>query len=66
MTARWIATPPTKEIASVAKNAPQNGKPWLTWSVQAMYVANIAISPWAKLMTPVERWMITSASAREA
>ncbi len=31
-----------------------------------MYVESSAISPWAKLMTPVERWMITSASASSA
>ena len=35
-------------------------------SVQAMYVESVAISPCAKLMTPVERWMITSARARSA
>ena len=33
-------------------------------SVQAMNVVNIAISPWAKLMIPVARWIRTSASAR--
>ena len=35
-------------------------------SHQAMYVENIAISPCAKLMTPVARWMSTSASASTA
>ena len=28
-----------------------------------MYVENVAISPWAKLITPVARWISTSASA---
>jgi hypothetical protein len=31
-----------------------------------MYADSVAISPCAKLMTPVERWMITSASASAA
>jgi hypothetical protein len=31
-----------------------------------MYVERVAISPCEKLMTPVERWIITSARASEA
>ena len=41
-------------------------QPWFVVSVQAMYVENIAISPCAKLMTPVARWISTSASASDA
>ena len=40
--------------------------PWCAMSAHAMYVDSVAISPCAKLMTPVERWMITSASASSA
>ena len=46
---RWISSPPTNEIATVAKNATQYGQPACI-SAQAMNVLNIAISPWAKLM----------------
>ena len=38
-------------------NAGQYEKPWFVVSVQAMYVENVAISPWAKLITPVARWI---------
>ena len=61
-----MATPPANEKASVTTNAGQYGQPWFAVSVQGMYVENIAISPWAKLMTPVARWMSTSASASDA
>jgi len=54
ITARSSATPPANEIASVRKNASQNESPWWT-SDHAMKVENIAISPCAKLTTPVER-----------
>ena len=62
----WIAAPPTKEARSVNANAGQYPQPWFVVSVQAMYVENVAISPCAKLMTPVARLMRTSASASEA
>src|SRR5580765_414023 len=49
-----IPTPPKNEVATVRKNAAQYESPWWT-SDQAMKVENIAISPCAKLTTPVER-----------
>ena len=54
MTVRSIAIPPRNAIPSVAKNAPQYPKPQCI-SCQAMYVVNIAIAPWAKLITSVAR-----------
>ena len=45
--------------------AGQYDQPWFVVSVQGMYVENVAISPWAKLITPVARWIRTSASASE-
>ena len=36
-------------------NAGQYENPWFVVSAQAMYVENVAISPWAKLITPVAR-----------
>ena len=54
MTARSISTPPANEIPIVRKNAAQKESPWWTRD-HAMKVENIAISPWAKLTTPVER-----------
>ena len=36
-------------------NAGQYDQPWFVVSVQAMYVENVAISPCAKLITPVAR-----------
>ncbi len=53
MTIRSSATPPTNAIASVSTNAGQYDM-WCI-SENAMNVVNIAISPCAKLMTPVER-----------
>src|SRR5581483_6366285 len=69
---RWIglirtecsATPPPNESTSVAPNAGQNDQPWST-SVKQRNAESVAISPCAKLRTPVERWMRTSASASE-
>ena len=44
--------------------APTTGRPcWV--SFQEMKVANSAISPWAKLRTPVVRKMRTRASATD-
>ena len=63
MTTRWIPRPSAKAKASVTTNAGQYDQPWFSISVQAMKVVNIAISPWAKLITPVARWISTSASA---
>ena len=54
ITARSIPTPPQNESATVARNASQKESPWWT-SDQATKVESIAISPWAKLTTPVER-----------
>ena len=51
---RSIVTPPAKAIASTIGNATQNDSPRFI-SDQAMNVVNVAISPWAKLMTRVER-----------
>ena len=63
MTTRWMPTPRANAKTSVAANAGQYDQPWFSISVQAMYVVNIAISPCAKLITPVARWIKTSASA---
>jgi hypothetical protein len=54
MTARSISTPPINEIASVRRNASQYVTP-RSISSQQTNVENIAISPCAKLMTPVDR-----------
>jgi hypothetical protein len=61
----WIATPPANETSNVTTKAGQYGQPWFTVSDQAMYVEKVAISPWAKLITPVARWISTSARASE-
>ena len=64
-----MSVPPTNEMASVIPKPIQNDScqpSGSEMSHQAMYVENIAISPWAKLMTPVARWMSTSASASTA
>ena len=53
ITSRSITTPPTNEITSVRKKATQYGT--RSSSSQQMNVENIAISPCAKLTTPVER-----------
>ena len=54
ITTRSRAIPPRNAIPSVAKKAAQKGRPhWI--SCQAMYVVNIAIPPWAKLITSVAR-----------
>ena len=63
ITTRWIPSPSTNANRSVATNAGQYDQPWCSISAQAMYVVNIAISPCAKLITPVARWISTSASA---
>ena len=47
---------------SVATKAGQNDHPWPI-SVQQMNADSVAISPCAKLITPVERWISTIASA---
>ena len=54
ITTRSSATPPAKAAARVNAKAGQNEMPWST-NVQARNVAKVAISPWAKLITPVER-----------
>jgi hypothetical protein len=54
MIVRSIATPPAKAIASTSGNAPQNERPWFI-SDHATKVVKVAISPCAKLRTPVER-----------
>src|SRR4051794_18280714 len=54
ITTRSTAIPPTNENATVRKKAAQYERPWWT-SDQATKVENIAISPCAKLITPVER-----------
>jgi hypothetical protein len=51
---RSTATPPVKAITSVSAKAGQYGMPRFI-SSQAMYVVNMAISPWAKFTTCVER-----------
>ena len=53
ITTRSTAMAPAIEIAIVRKKAAQYVSPWWT-SDQAMKTENIAISPWAKLMTPVD------------
>ena len=54
MTTSSVARPPAKAIASVATNAGQYERPHsISW--KAMYVVNIAIAPWAKLITSVAR-----------
>jgi hypothetical protein len=53
MMTRSSATAPTNAIAHVRKNAGQYDM-WCI-SENAMNVVNVAISPCAKLMTPVER-----------
>ena len=58
-----MPSPPPNDTASVTAKAGQYGQPWFTVSAHRMYVENIAISPWAKLMIPVARWISTSASA---
>ncbi len=58
MTSRSSATPPANEMTSVSTKPIQrwySGPFGSAISHQAMNVENIAISPWAKLMTPVER-----------
>ncbi len=58
MTSRSRAMPPANEMASARTNADPEVEPGPLGSAishQAMNVENIAISPWAKLMTPVER-----------
>ena len=52
MTTRSIRTPATNAMPSVSGNATQKLIPWVM-SVNAMKVANIAISPWAKLTRPM-------------
>ena len=59
---RSIAIPARNESASVVSRARPNGTP-ASCRPQAMKVLNMAISPWAKLTTPVERKMSTRASA---
>ena len=54
--------PPMKERTSADSSASPSGSPVST-SPQAMKVENIAISPWAKFTSPVERKISTSASA---
>ena len=59
---RSTAIPPTNEIANAETSASPSGSPVST-RPQAMNVENIAISPWAKFTSPVERKISTSASA---
>ena len=59
-----ISTPPPNESRIVAPNAGQNAQPW-SMSVQQMNAESVAISPCAKLSTPVARWISTIASASE-
>jgi hypothetical protein len=54
MIVRSIATPPANAIASTIGNAAQNDSP-LFINDQQMNVANVAISPCAKLIARVER-----------
>ena len=61
-TIRSSATAPANAIAIVSGKASQSGMPCCE-NCHARYVVNIAISPCAKLMTPIERWISTSASA---
>ena len=58
------SAPPTNESTIVTPNAGQNAQPW-SISVQQMNADSVASSPCAKLSTPVERWIRTSASASE-
>ena len=62
ITTTCTATPPSSESRSVAPKAGQNAQPWLI-SAQQMNAESVAISPCAKLITPVERWISTIASA---
>ena len=64
-----MSAPPANEMASVIAKPIQNDSSQPSgseMSQKAMYVENIAISPCAKLITPVARWMSTSASASTA
>ena len=54
MTIRSSATAPANEIAIVAANAAHSGIP-CSVNCHAMNVVNIASSPWAKLITSIER-----------
>ena len=57
-------TPPANESTSVAANAGQNVRP-LSINAQQTNADSVAISPCAKLSTPVARWTSTIASASE-
>ena len=61
----WMPSPPTNETASVNDERRPVRPAVVRRQRPGMYVENIAISPCAKLMTPVARWMSTSASASE-
>ena len=50
----WTATPPPNERINVATNAGQNDQPWSS-SDQQTNADSVAISPCAKLSTPVAR-----------
>ena len=52
MITRSMSMPPANDTASVRTSASQNGRP-AAMNCQAMYVENIASSPWAKLTIPV-------------
>jgi hypothetical protein len=54
MSTRSSATPPANAITRTIGNAAQNESPRFM-SDHAMNVVNVAISPWAKLMTRVVR-----------
>ena len=60
-----MIAPPTTDTAIAPRMATTMGKP-LSASSQAMKVENIAISPWAKFSSEVERKMSTRARARAA
>jgi hypothetical protein len=62
---RSTSIPPTKDTAKAPGSASHSGTPPCA-SPQATNVENIAISPWAKLTTPVDRKISTSASASVA
>ncbi len=53
ITTRWMPKPPTNAMPSVRANAHQYEMSRCSIKAHAMYVVNIAISPWAKLITSV-------------
>ena len=66
MITRSMIIPPAKEITRTTAMVVQKPRPPTMWNCHARNVANIAISPCAKLRMWVDRYTSTSASARLA